>query len=337
MYTASFLSNPLQFMRVNTVSPPDGMYGTLIKSWTVPNEGNIASGHNDETASSVEYRDGGPRVKFARFAPHGQFPNTLTLDLSEAPGDADRIPIHWLPWSSLRIIKTQIPEVPRNQVEADENENPRFFFTAGINGCSIFVKGPPTKPTLFHGGITGKLSRDAAGFWREQLEIATRGTHLGRETTWGEVHKHEYMDAESRAMKDYFEWLHTGGSTSTSFTLEVLNCFGCVFGIRYGHYWSFYVQESALIEKVRFVKSRDIASSRSGTGPEQFTEKHTGLKATQNIVTTPRSLGIIPLPARTTKTYAVAEQHCSTVRVAEIYPNRHWSGQLTDILTARRL
>ena len=324
-----FLANPLMFLREKAVSPPDGMHGQLISEWTISNAGNIASGGNGINESTIRYVQGGPRVKFARFVAHPLFPGALSLRLADARTDAGEVPIHWLPWASLKITKTTIPEVPSNVVEAYEDENPRFFFTAGINGCSVFVKGPPTKPTVFHAGITGKLAREAGQFWREQLERATRGTHLYLEQTLAEVDKSQYMDKDSQTVRDYIKWAQSGGHHP--FTVEVVNNFGCVFGIRFGRYWSFYLQEAALIETAKFVQREEVDRQTAG-GQKTYTERATGFSVKKQTISTPRRLGPIPLPSKKTRIYASTNQRCVAFRVSEIFPNRHWSGEIKDVI-----
>jgi hypothetical protein len=320
------------FMRRTPVSPPDGSIGTLLKTWKVK-ENRIAEGALNSVmedgvhVAPISHVSGGARVQFADFTRHGKFPDAKTLTLSPARTSLDQIPIHWLPWKTLKIVSASIPAVPRNLVEADEDENPRFFFTAGINGCSVFVKGPPTKPTLYHAGIDGKLAEDAGAFWREQLETATKGTHMNLEQTLGEVNRNDYMKRDSQAIQDYLKWVQSG--SNNPFTVEVINNFGCVFGMRFGHHWSFYLQESALIETAKFLTRKEVRKTDGAR-----VEKSTGFAVTKQTFTSSRRLGPIPLPRKSNSVYASTHQRCVTFRVSEIFPNRHWAGELKDIINA---
>ena len=71
------------------------------------------------------------------------------LESGVAP-DGSWVPIQWLPWKNLQIITTKLDPVPQSMVEWDDDEFPRFFFTAGINGCSVFASGHPHGPTISH-------------------------------------------------------------------------------------------------------------------------------------------------------------------------------------------
>ena len=134
---AAFLANPLLFIRKHSCSPPDNdeSFGPEI-SRVMPLAGEILSGgQGSSTGGDVVRNNVKLLIRFVRLKPHPKpnFPNTVTLDLKkmrEAPND-DRIPIYWLPWFSLRIMEITIPPMPSNLVDPDDDEYPRFFFTAG--------------------------------------------------------------------------------------------------------------------------------------------------------------------------------------------------------------
>ena len=328
-FNTQFLSNPLHFMRVWAVSPPDGSpIGNVIKKWSVA-ASNFKSGvitrkaDNGQTVVDLECVSVGQRVQFASFEKHPLFPQALTLRLTPARGNADQIPIHWLPWGKEKVVTSTIPAVPSNVVEADEDENPRFFFTAGISGCSVFVKGPGSSPTIFHSGTQGVLDRSANEFWLEQVDAATGGKAFDY-SIFTDVDKSQYMNRQSGAVSDYIKWAQGSGSGGNPFTVEIINNFGCVFGIRFGRHWSFYLQESGLISTTKFIKKSDVT--------KDLKEKGTGFDVNQTTLMHKRHLGKLPLPSKRENIYASVNQKCIPFRVSEIFPNRFWAGSIQELL-----
>lgn len=332
---AQFLANPLMFMRQWAVSPPDGSpVGKLLKEWTV--DGSNFSGA-DVTIQSLE---AGTRIQFMDFAKNSLFPGALTLRLSDIRKNANQIPIHWLPWGSNKVFSTTIPEVPRNMVEEEEDVNPRFFFTAGISGCSVFVKGPATHPTIYHAGTQEKLTRDAGAFWLEQLDTGTRGRAFDY-SIFSNVDKSQYMGKDTAAVREYLDWAQGKAGHRDSFTVKLVNCFGCIFGIRFGHYWSFYLQEAGLVQTVQFLKesqTKNVAVQKKYTTEYHREEEGTGaLVDVERQVMVQRKLGPIPLPfKKLTTIYSKAlSQRCTPFRVSEIFPKRQWSGDVKSLLVER--
>jgi hypothetical protein len=334
-FNTQFLSNPLHFMRTQAMLPPDGSpTGRVLKRWVVSadnfKDGVLSHVIDGRKVVDFEFREGDLRVQFATITPKATFPNALTLKLETARRSGDEIPIHWLPWGKEKVVTTQIPAVPRNLVEPDEDQNPRFFFTAGISGCSVFVKGPATSPTIFHSGTQGTLLRDAGEFWLEQLETATGGK-VFESSIFSDVDKSQYMDRNSQAVQAYVKWAQGEGSGGNTFTVELVNNFGCLFGIRYGHHWSFYLQEAGLVSTARFLKQSETVVNK--TGPKvKITEKATGLPVQEKMVTVPRHLGPIPLPAKKARIYSTVTQKCVPFRVSEVFPNREWAGHITELM-----
>lgn len=165
---ASFVRDPLNFLRKHSMSPPDtgGAIPGREFNRTRAGPGEIVSGDLD---SGIITRNAGGGIRYVKIIPHPapNFPGAVSLNVSQTPNQPDTswIPIHWLPWYTLRIMEYSIPITPSNLVDPPEQDFPRFFFTAGINGCSVFVRGQSTNPTVYHAGITGNLGRPAGAFW----------------------------------------------------------------------------------------------------------------------------------------------------------------------------
>lgn len=65
----------------------------------------------------------------------------------KAAGSAGSLPIYWLPWVKGGLARTTLR--PR-QAKHNPTEDPDYFFTAGVNGCMVFVEGQRDQPTVYH-------------------------------------------------------------------------------------------------------------------------------------------------------------------------------------------
>ena len=105
--------------------------------------------HGDLAATGIE---GGDRIYFETAAAN--------------PGGW--VPVYWLPWNTAgAAIRLTIP------ARSAANPGPDVFFTAAINGCSVFFQGTPQNPTIYHcGGYTGQGvdANAAAGFWQQVMD-----------------------------------------------------------------------------------------------------------------------------------------------------------------------
>jgi len=163
----------------------------------------------------------------------------------------DKIPVYWLPWDTAgAIISLHIPAAPQPNVP-----DPDRFFTAAINGCSVFFQGNQQSPIVFHaGGSTGAQPNAASGaaFWRGLVTQILGGA------ADGEVNKTDYITDDNvtkksygnnrvpttQAAKDYKTWLKNQHKNE----LEIKNVdpWACVMGIRDANRnWTFYMQENA--------------------------------------------------------------------------------------------
>jgi len=327
-YSSEFQQNPITFLRKYALSPPDGSAGEVIKTWSITNDGNILTGTNGPLNSSLKLRKAGIAKYFCDFTRHGLLPGCLTVSLSPTRTSREQFCEHWLPWDSLAITKHRIPPIPGGIVggSEDEDEFPRFFMTAGINGCSVFIDGPPESPTIYHAGITGKLARSSDEFWREQLSTALEGTSREGHMPKGQVHSGEYMGTDSPAINRYIDWATAGGTAP--FRMEVTSCFGSVVGVRFGRYWSFYLQQNAFLQDIEILKRSQVDRGTHNTGGKFYTVSGSReVVERQNIITKRRVLPDLKKKIFLRRT----NQRCVPVRVSEIYPTRTFHGELKDL------
>ncbi len=173
------------------------------------------------------------------------------------------INVQWLPWLTHSIIGTTL------------SASPDIFFTAAINGCSVFVTGEPNKPTVYHAGIGTDLKGsytpdtkdkdkpetkflekassigDAPLFWRTLLEVKVPGAT--KDKNYAEVNKTHYIKDGSKgkilgdkatkravAFEEAFvkknkEW----PSKSDAMKILMMQAWGSVCGFNSGG-WKFY-------------------------------------------------------------------------------------------------
>lgn len=177
--------------------------------------------------------------------------DVLRFNAQEDPfGDAR--PIYFLPWDSGGAV-VQLT-IPRKGVR---DEDPDIFFTAAINGCSVFVQGTPQQPTIYHGGgDTGRSDhQDAARFWRQAVKSHIDGMHNVMDgQVHSEVNKTHYIktpgtvaNSSTPRAEAYEKLLKDELEKRGKFQVQMVNPWGCVFGIRTGEDWEFYLQENATV------------------------------------------------------------------------------------------
>lgn len=356
--TREFLDNPLLFMQKRVVAPANGSVAGAVSTveWALdPND--IVMDENRGSYEGATYRTNstggkvamgqrlnvGQSIKFMVLKAAGSAYAGKTLQgrpgevlpiLADTPQEHSEasIPIYWLPWSSLKITEQTIPPVPSNLVDPPEDEYPRFFFTAGVNGCSVFARGEATSPTIYHAGLADKLTRGSTAFWRDQMAKAQTG--FATAAVKGEVHKDEYMlnDPRERQLAEEFAaWLNEDKTGDRPFTVTVNVGFGCIFGIRYGRYWTLYLQENLSLNKVRFYKRSEVTSGYSGN-VKVYSVPGSDLRVEREKTVVPRKLGKFSLGNTTVKTYKTVEMLVAPMRVVEFYPNRHWSGSFRQVV-----
>jgi hypothetical protein len=266
--TSDFFDDPLAFAKANSICPPnniDGYKGKLAK--TLDTSGYKGIGPDPEHAvGTIKYarvmrskkvgyielfndvRPGGARAEDRNDEGAG------VIRLKSAFGAfGEAQPAYFLPWDeSGAIVKLRI------SAKGTNNPDPDVFFTAAINGCSVFVQGTASSPTVYHaGGNTGRSDHnDAARFWRHALinHVKTSRTAQGRGKVQGEVNKTEYVktpgtvgNATTPTADQYERELKARLDKKGSFTVTMVNPWGCVFGVRTGTDWEFYLQENGTV------------------------------------------------------------------------------------------
>jgi hypothetical protein len=266
--TSDFFDGPLDFAKEHAVCPPSYIEGYKGKdATTLDTKGYKGIGPNPERpVGSIRYarvmsskkigyielfddmRPGGGKMEDRNDEGAG-----VVRMKSAYSTFGEAKPIYFLPWDeSGAIIKLHLPTKGRHVPDPD------VFFTAAINGCSVFVQGDPTSPTVYHaGGNTGRSDHnDAARFWRHALvnHIKNSDTAQARGKLQAEVNKTDYVrtpgtqsNSSTPTADKYEQELKDRLNKKGSFTVTMVSPWGCVFGVRTGNNWEFYLQENGTV------------------------------------------------------------------------------------------
>jgi len=164
------------------------------------------------------------------------------------------IPIYYLPWEPLKITSMAVPS----------NTEVKYFLTAGLSGCSVFVRGTPSKPIVYHAGSSSQYNGDAVDFWktcihkiREQnpSQVGYRVWGISKEDyRFGGTYKEGYRQTD--AAQKYEKWLNN--KYGKKLKIQLQGSLGCVFGIKNDkNEWAFYLQERIAYEVVEIVKAEE--------------------------------------------------------------------------------
>lgn len=262
-----FRKNPLAFFKNHPVVPPSDLGQKLLNLNVIFDEKNIGDYVSDTSTKSVTSAETDPtdRIRWVDFKVSGSLnePGALTFSGSKKPVEgAGYVPIYFLPWRSMHVVNMTLPELSGRDYDAPIENNPNIFFTAAINGCSVFVRGKPTEPEVYHAGIDGTLHLNAVAFWRDCLSMVVYKKKRSGGVT-REVNKSHYTKdisfkgpARTPMAAEYLNWLKA--EHRDRLVISEVAPWGCVFGIRYGRLWSFYLQENATVTTLEFIKKKDV-------------------------------------------------------------------------------
>jgi len=308
-YTQLLKDRPLDLFRRYSVSPPDGAVGeeqTVFNPMMGMNQtknpqlapwSNTSDIHLDgmlsrffnpgTTGQGFKAASTDRKIAWVQLDAHPLMHGALTFK-AVIPSSPDKIPpchipVWFLPWNSHHLIDLSIPA--SQGMEDDDPDDPKLFFTAAINGCSVFVRGDPRSPTVYHAGISQgqtPYGNNPSDFWRDLLSASLASSPVQTGKTW-EINNKDYINqtgvsggAQTRNATVYENWLKS--LPKGEFTISHVIPWGCVFGIRYGSLWSFYLQENATVHRYKIVASYETVqgvttkTSMFGLRSRQVTE-----------------------------------------------------------------
>ncbi|MEO7966637.1 MAG: hypothetical protein ABIT38_22280 [Gemmatimonadaceae bacterium] len=214
-------------------------------------------------------------------------------ELTTALSRVGRAPIWWLPWNGQgSLVKMKIEGLATSPTlnlgpGIANQANPNLFFTAAINGCSIFAYGDLDGPTIYHAGLTGDVmlnlgesatrlgvstSEEAWGALLNKVTFSGSDINPGggarkqdTKANFSEVNRGAYV--AERKGKGFYEARDfvsgtTGKTTKRARNFQAwlerhptgaqlraysLSPWGCVFGIRTGNAWEMWLQRNATV------------------------------------------------------------------------------------------
>ena len=264
-YTKDFFASPLKFMKKYAISPPSNVEGDKGKDvTTLDTSGFVPTVTAGAQPGSIRYArmSSGHKIAYIDFYKDKKMGgrsgteqegiDALRFDATY-DGNSGLKPIYYLPWDeSGAIVRLHIP------TKGTLDPDPDIFFTAAINGCSVFIQGSPDSPTVYHaGGDTGQKDlNEGARFWRHALRnhIANSAIATARGTIAAEVNKTDYVktpgsigNSTTLRAQEYEDTLKAKLNKTGKFSVTMVNPWGCVMGIRTGNNWAFYLQENATV------------------------------------------------------------------------------------------
>ncbi len=225
----------------------------------------------DSSAPSVTH----PTVTFGEYAAATKKIGYATLHKATDSGgkyrlvvetiaNAHSFPIYYLPWDSNKVLRMALP---LKGTAPPDLPDPDIFFTAGINGCSVFIEGTQQNPTVYHAGTEDKLGGINSGkYWRDLFReySAPAAAEAKGAKTFGEVKKSQYISGQGKETDASLQSTTRTGLRYQSFLggkqkdidVTLVQPWGCVFGLRNrAGDWTFYLQKNAVVQYYSFPRS----------------------------------------------------------------------------------
>lgn len=276
-----FLENPHEFARLYPITT---RFGSSVAPGTAMKE--KAFKVNEETENGYQIR-GANRILWFRMerARSNEQAGASELMLAEEQ-TKDFAPTYWLPWAENQIYRITLRPSGKSKKDID----PDYFFTAPVNGCSVFVEGPPEQPTVYHanaqthGGEFNqetakafkKLQRQKADYMRERYlafssahekqgkGVTTAGPDNPREVNTTHYFNRGFHEAFTDDLKEVVEKLveKTKGIKVVidQDRVKVEDVAGTVFGVRKDGEWKFYFQKRVMV--TFFVNEQKLAVAK---------------------------------------------------------------------------
>lgn len=199
-------------------------------------------------------------------------------DLPTVASRAGWTPVWWLPWQSKHIVKIKIrsrltdPTIAFGAGVAPV-DNPGIFFTAAINGCSVFAVGDSKSPSMYHGGSDGTMTARGPGeltedAWRRligRVGTAKNVQGIGKSDYISELNPTRADDDDrttnsTTASRDFEQRLLQRGNL-TNLSVEP---WGMVFGVRdVANDWTMTLVKNSLVKCQRINITRKKRTFRS--------------------------------------------------------------------------
>lgn len=188
---------------------------------------------------------------------------------------------YYLPWMKDTVVRMTL-RPSKNVVNVTEKEDPDFFFTAAVNGCSVIVEGDPLFPTVYHANAIEEGQIDNSPRTQFDNNNVLQGQVIlnrKQQTMIDKFNKHrvlfnkqdtsletsiikpsEYMTFQNTPEFNNYLTELTRGIPKSKLVwrkkdeIEITDTQGCVFGIKsdIDYKWSFYYQRLVKTKRYKF-------------------------------------------------------------------------------------
>jgi len=159
----------LSFFRQWPIGPDDGDIKGLNFQVHAPNVRGASGQTEKPLFAKYKLQGVASQVGFARLSPHPQVAKRGSIFLNVTYADKnptnEMVPIWWLPWKKTEsggLVKLKINDGDTLNLgigNFTNMDNPAVFFTAALSGCSIFVYGDPSTPSIYHAGSQNSVEQ----------------------------------------------------------------------------------------------------------------------------------------------------------------------------------
>ena len=184
----------------------------------------------------------------------------------------ERFPCWFLPWNPEGgLTHMTIPRTtwvhtkaatnrPRSAPAADPTwgdfvDNPPYFFTTALSGCSVFITGSADNPTIYHAG-KGSSAYDFSSGQSQKIDLRTHWKDCFRDADPAAFARKAYSEVDKDHYSGPTQRVQAYQATLAGYDIQNMLSVGTVFGVRTGLYWDFYLQEIARITYKRASDSR---------------------------------------------------------------------------------
>lgn len=217
----------------------------------------------------------------------------LVMHITSNPPHKDAFPVYYLPWAQDHMFRMKLKPSPHHAKTTEvwgwgmfggATITPNVFVTAAVQGCSVFVRGDPESPLVYHVNASGKNPPsgatlaaatdapflEAARFKarsmarltrRAQQQFPKEGPKVGgirqppARSNAGAAHLTDYMPGMMPTALDQLKQDYEDEIPEAD--LVEVQQFGTIFGFRANRDWAFYRQTRTTVSSRTAGKWRD--------------------------------------------------------------------------------
>jgi hypothetical protein len=209
-----------------------------------------------------------------------EYKGLLVMHITSHSPHSGAFPVYFLPWDTDEMYRMKLKPSPHHAKRTErwflgmlggDTIVPNIFVTAAVQGCSVFVRGDPESPVVYHVNASGSnpvsgatlASADSRQFLeaaQHKATVMTQRTALAQQerpkegpklptgmrgapgrSLSGEAHLTDYMPGMLPAFQDRSKQNYARILNVPATDVEVQQ-FGTIFGFRQDRDWVFYRQ-----------------------------------------------------------------------------------------------